>query len=173
MSIRKVVRVSLGQKFNCKKCSCDIVITESMLKQRRFWCQKCKNAHIKDWIKRNPDKISHRQKATQKVRNALLSNKLKKGICIKCGNPNTEAHHEDYNKPLDVIWLCERCHIEHHREKRSKGKDCIICYGVIIKIKDILYDIPPVYIRNRLKAGWSVKKAISTPIRKYYIKSTC
>lgn len=141
-----------------------------MLKQRRFWCQKCKNAHIKDWIKRNPDKISHRLSAVQKVNSAIKSGKLTRGLCVKCGASNTEGHHEDYNKPLDVIWLCERCHINHHREKRSKGKDCIICYGIKINTKDILYDIPPVYIRNRLKAGWSVEEAISTPVRKYSIK---
>ena len=28
-----------------------------------------------------------------------------------CGNPVSEAHHRDYEKPLEVVWLCP----EHHR----------------------------------------------------------
>ena len=31
--------------------------------------------------------------------------------CSACGNPNTEAHHTDYTKPLEVQWLCK----EHHK----------------------------------------------------------
>lgn len=36
--------------------------------------------------------------------------------CEKCGKDVfTEAHHPDYNKPLEVIWLCKQCHEnEHH-----------------------------------------------------------
>lgn len=36
--------------------------------------------------------------------------KIIKGPCIVCGDVNTEAHHQDYSKPLDVTWLCK----EHH-----------------------------------------------------------
>lgn len=34
--------------------------------------------------------------------------------CEKCGNPKTVAHHETYLEPLEVNWLCRRCHQSHH-----------------------------------------------------------
>lgn len=50
---------------------------------------------------------------------------LKEGIinkslkCAECQiEYKTEAHHEDYTKPLDVIWLCHGCHMRRHRKHK-------------------------------------------------------
>lgn len=45
--------------------------------------------------------------------------KITKEPCVKCGNEDSQAHHEDYNKPLDVIWLCRECHMELHNVARG------------------------------------------------------
>jgi hypothetical protein len=41
--------------------------------------------------------------------------KLKPEPCYLCGEKKVHAHHPDYSKPLEVFWLCQRCHTKIHR----------------------------------------------------------
>jgi hypothetical protein len=60
----------------------------------------------------------HKRKAHFAVSNALRDKRLFRKPCEKCGDENSEAHHDDYLKPLDVRWLCKKHHNEHHVEMR-------------------------------------------------------
>jgi hypothetical protein len=53
------------------------------------------------------------------VHNAIKYGRLKPEPC-RCGTQKTEAHHEDYTKPLDVRWLCKKHHVEADKEKRLR-----------------------------------------------------
>lgn len=67
-----------------------------------------------------------KQKARRKLRWAVLSGKVKRQPCEKCGSLPSFAHHIDYSKPLDVTWLCRK----HHGEAHSiypKQKTCAVC----------------------------------------------
>lgn len=41
----------------------------------------------------------------------LRRGKIQRGPCAVCGEESVEAHHEDYSKPLEVVWLCRRHHV--------------------------------------------------------------
>ena len=53
------------------------------------------------------------------VGNALRDGKLQKRPCKSCGSTaRINAHHPDYSKPLEVVWLCSICHGAAHRQMR-------------------------------------------------------
>lgn len=66
---------------------------------------------VKEWRKRNPEKY----RAYGIVAYHVSIGLLKKQPCACCGNPNVQAHHADYSKPLEVEWLCSACHGKKHR----------------------------------------------------------
>jgi hypothetical protein len=65
-----------------------------------------------------------RKRASSLVNTAIYSGKLKRQPCEVCGAGATwtQAHHDDYAKPLDVRWLCRSCHKRHH-VKFGPGKN--------------------------------------------------
>lgn len=62
---------------------------------------------------------SNQSKANAAVSNAIKSGKMERQPCIICNNSKSEAHHHDYTKPLDVIWLCSVHHSRLHHKKFS------------------------------------------------------
>jgi hypothetical protein len=65
-------------------------------------------------------------KAHNKVEKAVLRGSLTRPTkCESCGEmpppfkdgrPAIQAHHHDYSKPLEVHWLCQRCHHLEHKK---------------------------------------------------------
>lgn len=49
---------------------------------------------------------------------AILRGDLIRKPCEVCGNENSDGHHEDYSKPLDIIWYCRKHHVERHKQIR-------------------------------------------------------
>ena len=67
----------------------------------------------KKWRELNPD----RAKAQSKLRLAVKNGEVIPLLCIICG-AKAEAHHPDYSRPLDVMWLCP----SHHKQAHALAK---------------------------------------------------
>lgn len=62
-------------------------------------------------------------KAHSAVSKAIRDGKLTPKPCERCGFAlGVQAHHEDYSKPLEVVWLCTKCHGARHREINAERR---------------------------------------------------
>lgn len=74
-------------------------------------------ASQREWRERNPDQA----KVYGMVARAIIRGDLVRGPCEHegCTMP-VESHHDDYNRPLDVRWLCDKHHGELHRPLNNR-----------------------------------------------------
>jgi hypothetical protein len=75
--------------------------------------------HNAEYDERYPEK----KKAHEILNNAVRDGKVIKLPCCVCGSENSQGHHEDYSKPLDVIWFCPTHHGEHHKKKDQNAPE--------------------------------------------------
>ena len=57
---------------------------------------------------------ARRRKARDYIRNRVRTGKLTREPCVFCGKRDGLAHHEDYSKPLDIVWVCHTHHAQIH-----------------------------------------------------------
>lgn len=84
------------------------------LEKARLWNisnKKQKSAINRAYREANPKKYV----AQSAVGNALHRGDLVKQPCEVCGKSEVHGHHPDYDKPLEVMWLCPEHHSEWHR----------------------------------------------------------
>lgn len=62
-----------------------------------------------------------RYKANCSVSNAIRDKRLfRPEYCSNCSKKcKPHGHHDDYTKPLDVRWLCVKCHNDFHKDARE------------------------------------------------------
>jgi len=64
----------------------------------------------------------NREIARGKLRRADACETCGKSGKMRDGRSIITAHHDDYNKPLNVKWLCGKCHMDWHRVNRAVEK---------------------------------------------------
>jgi len=91
-------------------------------KNRNPYCRECHSADMRIWRKTHPLTPEQRRKDSARSYAGvyLRRSKLVREPCGRCGDPNSQMHHPDYDKPLLVQWFCRPCHLQLHREMRCE-----------------------------------------------------
>jgi hypothetical protein len=102
----------------------------------RAWCDNNRDRRrevSRDSRKRNYDKARYglateryaakhpeRVLAVKAKNHAIEYGRMERAACAVCGtNKWVHAHHPDYSKPLEVVWLCAAHHKEVHRKENA------------------------------------------------------
>lgn len=102
-------------KISVKKRKYYLEHRDSILKSKKIYYSNNKRIINNRQAKWRMEKTNN---AIGKVQVALLNGTLTKGVCQVCGSAEVEAHHCDYNKPLDVMWLCRDHHAQWHKNNK-------------------------------------------------------
>lgn len=125
-------RMADGRLGKCKACTkTDVANRISRLKSDPAWVAqeraRCRSKQLAyrmigkatmspgaqaRWSIKYPEK----RRAEQQARRALLAGRIqRKTSCEHCGYAGKlQMHHPDYSKPLEVVFLCTKCHGKAH-----------------------------------------------------------
>lgn len=82
--------------------------------------QEYQREHPKKYSENDPVKRDARVKLGNAVRDGRV---IKAPHCEVCAAPgDVHGHHDDYTKPLDVIWCCTACHALIHAYWRAQER---------------------------------------------------
>ena len=79
-------------------------------------------------------KLQCRQQTHSLIRKGVII----KETCSACGEKKVQCHHNDYDNPMDVEWLCIKHHMEKHGKvftgikKSRKGKHVVSIPDVLV-----------------------------------------
>ena len=116
-----------GHVNKCKECNKNDVTANRNKNIEKIRAYDRERGKIPERIKTNTEinrawraEDRRRTAAHSAVARAIRNGSLLRLPCIRCGADKSLAHHEDYDKPLEVMWLCQACHKQRHKELDGK-----------------------------------------------------
>jgi hypothetical protein len=112
----------LGKCKECHKSAMTINRNKNIERIRKYDRERGKLPHrIKRCVEYNRKRrllYPERYEAHTKVNNAIRDGKLDRpDRCSSCNKKGkVMGHHHDYSKPFEVVWLCQPCHKQLHRD---------------------------------------------------------
>ena len=102
-------------KTTCSKCG----LPNDRLPQR--YCRVCHAAYARARRPRHAD-LEPGQKQRSIARSYAnvyqRRGKITPEPCSVCRDPVAQKHHEDYSRPLQITWLCRKCHQKRHSDDK-------------------------------------------------------
>lgn len=96
--------------YMCRSCNTE--------RAKRYRQTKVGREKVQKAVRKSTLKHLHKQQARNKVRQAMQQGLIERPVSCEDCNTNLkqlDAHHPDYTKPLEVVWLCRSCHATLHR----------------------------------------------------------
>ena len=90
------------------------------------YCRKCMNEYMrkrtaagKNGYRSLTPEATKRQRARAYLGTYVKRGKvIKPDVCSRCESTDRiHGHHEDYDKPLEVVWVCHSCHMDIHGKR--------------------------------------------------------
>jgi ribosomal protein S27AE len=106
-----------GHLNKCKACTkTDVKVRRKVNPAVQEYDRKRGNRQnaedLRKYRAENPKKYKAHQAVHRAVKNGTM---IKLDQCELCSSGfGIEGHHDDYNKPLEVRWLCSKCHSLWH-----------------------------------------------------------
>ncbi|MBH1995219.1 MAG: hypothetical protein I8H90_22645 [Burkholderiales bacterium] len=106
-----------GHINKCKKCAVEYALEykeqhpDSAKANHKRWARTDSG---KKKMRELMEKFPERELARRAVKKAIKDGVLKTQPCFLCGK-KAQAHHPDYSRELDVVWLCSQHHSDAHQ----------------------------------------------------------
>jgi ribosomal protein S27AE len=96
--------------YMCRPCNTE--------RQRQYRSTETGKRNIYNAVKKSTEKHWDKQMARAKLQYHInVGHIVKPNKCSHCNlKGKIEGHHEDYSKPLDVIWVCKPCHWTYYKD---------------------------------------------------------
>lgn len=117
----------------CKEC--EKTYSKNYMKRYRREHPNCRKEERRKYYLSHKEELAEKQKrsrinypekmqAQSKVNYLIhIGEWTKPTACEVCGKEGrVEAHHDDYSKPLEVVWCCKSCHWKLDEERREKER---------------------------------------------------
>jgi hypothetical protein len=126
----RLERMADGHFNKCKTCYCADVRANRKAKvgyyreydRKRYSTDPKAKARLAAVVSRYGSEHPKAFRSHALVGKALRDGKLVRGPCEVCNSARVHGHHDDYDKPLEVRWLCAEHHKAWHDEN-GPGKN--------------------------------------------------